>query len=71
MKISLTMSHYCSINVLERLLWHAKAFMTSCKSRQRTQALTDNIANDDCLLSVIVIRPVEGFDQFQFAETPF
>jgi len=39
---------------LERVFWHAKAFMTSSKSRERThKASIDNMANKDSLLSVM------------------
>jgi len=49
------MSHYSSIsNGFERVFWHAKVYMTSSKPRERThEASTDNMANEDCLLSVI------------------
>jgi len=41
-------------NGLERVLWHAKALMTSSKPRKRThEASIHNMAHEDNLLSVI------------------
>jgi len=41
-------------NGLERVLWHANAFITSTKCRERTrEASIDNMVNEDSLLSVI------------------
>jgi len=49
------MSHYKVVSKrLGARLWHAKAFTTSSNARERThEALIDNMASKDSLLSVI------------------
>jgi len=39
---------------MERVFWHAKVFMTSSKSRERTHETSiNNMVNEDSLLSDI------------------